>query len=153
MLKSTPAHVRVHYHWGDGQPTSMAGYLHANQDPGMIGLVINEAAWQDAGVCQWRCALSQVTEVEILRAPYEPTIIDQMLDAASLTPRQRLVYDSIVEAGGRLQWRDIADVLDEAGHALPDRTVHEAIRALKAAGRITLTHSTDISSGIVTVNA
>lgn len=149
MLTATPAYVVVHY-LRDGNPTFMTGYMHADQDDGSIALVISRDAWQLPHVCCWRMALVCVTRVEVIDSPYEPTIMEQILDGLVLTDRQRLVYDAIrVSPGGMLQWTDVRHVLDDDGHALTDGQVADALQSLKAMGRITLVNSTDTSSGVV----
>lgn len=154
MSKSTPAIARVHYvEPVDGTARTFTGAVAADQQDGTIALVANEAAWADPHVCCWRIALEHVTRVEVLRPAHEPSIMEQLLDAIALTPREQVVYDALAHVGGPVQYRDVADIVryDHGWDSLEPHQILAALQALKEKGRVTLEHSTGMDSGIVTI--
>lgn len=154
----SPAIVRVHYRDRDDTVAVMAGALAATQYDGCIGLVMNEAAWDIPDVCRWQMSNDRIIRVEVIRPAVEELtpgeqILADALAAVAMTPGEQAVYDALASIGGPVQHRDIVDIVRYHGRLehLEPYQVHERIQSLKAKGRITLTPSAGLDSGIVEI--
>lgn len=154
MLTATPAQVAVHYNGPDGRPHGRhVGWVHQHQPAGRIALVTRRAAWQDPNVCCWMVALDRITRVEVLVAGHTPTVMEQLLAGLALSPWEQLVYDTLRQVGGPVQYRDVVDIvtLDASHDHLEPRQVLAALASLRKKGRVTLTPSAGLASGVVTI--
>lgn len=154
MSTATPAIVRVTYRdHGDDEDRTFTAALAARQYDGLIGLVVNEAAWADESACRWQMSWDRISRVEVIRAAHEPSVIEQFLAAVARTRWETVVYEALAHIGGPVQHRDVADIVryDHGWDVLEPHQIYAALQSLKAKGWVTLTQSAGLASGVVTI--
>jgi hypothetical protein len=161
-ITDQPPYVTVRYRRDDGTPDSMTGYMHDHQPEQGVALVLVASAAANPHVHCWKAHWDDITGITHHRPPVDggpgavSPIMGQLLDAVTLTPWERQVYEILVEHGGPVEWRAIPIIVDEAGATGFDEEpgrLNTVVQGLVAKGRLSIATSPDMTSGVVTIHA